>query len=66
MSYKSVLIAFLSWLDGEDYAQDTEVTQETLAGITGQEVVQWMTYRAYGMATLNDHDRPTHARSSSL
>lgn len=60
------MFAFLSWLDGENYDLNTEVSEATLAAITAEEVVQWMKYRAYGTSTPSENDRPIHARSSSL
>ena len=66
MAYRSVLVAFMSWLHGEDYPPDVEITMPVLEAITAEEVVQWFAYRAFGTPTLSETDRPIHARHSSL
>lgn len=64
--YKKVLVAFMSWLHGEDYGGDVEFTREQLVAVTALDVCQWFNYRAYGRPDPTDDDRPILARKNSL
>ena len=64
--YKAVLIAFMSYHNGEDYTIDAEFTTEELVAITALDLARWFNYRAYGTPEPTDTDRPKHARKHSL
>jgi hypothetical protein len=64
--YKSVLIAFLSRRDGVAYDNDTIFPADVLSGITEEEVLRWLNYKAFGIDNPGNEDLPFHGRSSTL
>jgi hypothetical protein len=64
--YRSVLIEFMSFRDGQAYAQNTEFTDLQLAEITPSDLTRWFCLKAYGVADPAPNANPTVGRSSSL
>lgn len=64
--YRGVLLAFMSYNDGQTYGPETVFTREELGLVTAQNVIDWFNLRAYGTTTPTMESRPTFARSNSL
>lgn len=64
--YQRVLSAFLSRRDEVEYDKDNVFDAATVSTITEEEVVQWLTYKAYGIDVPSEDDFPIHCRSSTI
>jgi hypothetical protein len=64
--YKSVLCAFLSRRDGVVYNNDTTFDDDVISGITEEEVLRWLNFKAFGVENPGHDDLPSHGRSSTL
>jgi hypothetical protein len=64
--YKRVLIAFLSRRDGFVYTNETIFPAHVISGITEEEVLRWLNYKAFGMDNPGNDDLPSHGRLSTL
>ena len=64
--YRSHLNAFMSWRDGAAYLADHVHDAEDLAAITPDEIVGYLTHKAYGTVNPQDGQGPVFARSGTL
>jgi len=56
--YKSTLVAFMSYRDGQNYGKDHEFTQQELGAITPEELTRWMCLKVYGIEELGPNNNP--------
>jgi hypothetical protein len=63
--YQRVLIAFLSRRDGVVYGKDHVFDAATVSSIKEEDVVRWLTFKAYGMEEPGEDDLPTSCSSST-
>jgi len=64
-TYKGVLVRFMSYLDGTNYAKDFDFGQDRLAQLMPSDVERWMNVQAYGVPEPAPDANPTCAWSNS-
>ena len=67
-AYRGVLATFMTYTHERDppYNKDYNFSLEQLSAIVPGDVVNYFNYRAYGVETPGDEDRPVHARSNAV
>jgi hypothetical protein len=64
--YKRVLIAFLSRRNGVAFANGSTFPADVRSGITEEDVLRWLNYKALGIENPGNDDLPLHGRLSTL
>jgi hypothetical protein len=64
--YQNILVALVSFLDGQAYHKNTVFSQERLGAITADDMLRWMKLKAFGTTHPQPDANPTGCRSSSL
>ncbi|RLN49610.1 hypothetical protein BBJ28_00002631, partial [Nothophytophthora sp. Chile5] len=64
--YKVILVKFMAFKDGAEYANNHEFTTEALLRITPDDLCRWMNKRAFDDPEPRDEMKPVFARSSTL
>jgi hypothetical protein len=59
--YQNTLVAFLSFLDGQEYHKDTVFEQARLVAITADDLLKWMNVKAFGTANPQPDANPLGA-----
>jgi len=65
-SYKRYLVEFMTFRDDVAYESDYAFTNQQLSEIQPEELVEWMSMKAFGVRNPGPDDNPTLGRSSSL
>ena len=64
--YKSNLRRFMKFLDGRNYAENHQFTDDQLGALEPFDIYRWLATMAYGTDDPGPEDDPVHMRASSL
>jgi hypothetical protein len=64
--YQNILVALVSFLNGQEYHKNTVFLQERLGAITAEDILGWMNLKAFDTPHPPPDANPTGCRSSSL
>jgi hypothetical protein len=65
-SNQNTLVSLDSFLDGKQYHKDTVFTEDRLITITANDILRWMSLKAFGTPFPAPDTNPTGCRSSTI